>query len=220
MKIKDVDSLTEQQIDELKRAYGKLFKVTVCGTKYLCRLMYRSDIEAIAKVAEKNIDVSNLEVDEKVVSLCVLGPTPPIEEGGWAAMPAGIIPTLSSAIRRKSGFVVYDEDAPAEEKLYEDEEVITPTPEELEVLQMATGYKLHGIRFEDAYFVVRPITRIEFKEMMNYSEPEQDEIVVKKACLWPANVDWDSVPAGYINSIVQYVMSYSGFAGPIDVEDI
>jgi len=225
MQIKDVNALTKEQIEELKARHGKLFKTTVCDVTYLCRLLYGPDWDIINKMRADNPRITLSEIDEKIVNLCLLGPLPTIDDGGWATRPAGVLPSLSTMIRAKSGFIVDEYDGGANivtEDLDEDMEMVKPSDAEKAALKATCNYGMKGVGIGTEYFVVRPIARNEFKQILASAESQtdQDQKVAERAVLWPKKVDWDKKPAGYCDTLYQVVMAISGFSGPSLVEDL
>lgn len=215
--------MTGEEIEELKARYGRLFKIDVCGTTYLCRLLYKQDWDAVTKMRADNPRLTMAEFDEKIVGACVLGPLPAPEEGGWATRPAGVTPTLSQVIRAKSGFIVPEAEEYSTintEDVGDQEEAARPSEEEIAALQAMSQYPLKGISFGSDYFVVRGVARLEFKQIIQGDPEDQDMLTAEKAVLWPKKVDWAKKPAGYCDTISQFVMAISGFSGPTAVEDL
>lgn len=223
MQLKNIEELTKEQIDELRSKHGPIFKTTICDTTYLCRLIYKPDWDIVCKLRDDNPNgVSQSEIDEKIVNMALLGPHPTIDSGGWAGAPAGVIPTLAGLIRYKSGFYTPEigENVIVED-FDEEVEMTRPDDQTVAALKVNARFGLKGIGINKDYFVVRPITRVELKQIMQASDQfDQDRNVVEKAVLWPKGVDWDTKGAGYCDTIAQYVIAISGYSAPSVVEDL
>lgn len=222
---KSVSKLTPDQIADLKNAYGKIYKVRVCDEDYLVRRVYKQDWDAVNKLKRDNPQVSFAEIDEKIVNSALIGPIPDVESGGWSALPAGVVPTLSMFIRAKSGFVVpelADESNISVESM-DDEEKAPERPDDTTIaaLKASTSFRLKLIGIEDQLFVVRPITRVEWKQVLRAeNQTDQDVAVCSKAVLWPKSINWDDEPAGVCDTITQFVLSISGYSAPTVVEEL
>lgn len=219
----NVNEFTPEQLADLKSKNGPMFKTTLCGVTYLCKLLYSPDWNIISQLREDNPKMSYAEIDERIVSTALIAPIPSMEDGGWSAVPAGVIPSLSALIRAKSGFSVPElpESMPITEDLDNDVEMEKPDEKTLAALKANARYGLKGIAINNDYYVVRPITRVEFKQVMQTKDQsEQDRGIVEKVVMWPKGVNWDEKGAGYCDTIAQYVLAVSGYAGPSAVEDI
>lgn len=220
-----VSDLTPEQIDALKKEYGRLFKTTVADTQYIIRPMYKSDWDIIAMMLKDNPNLAMPELDDKIVEMCLVGPKPDLSQGGWSTLPAGVIPTLSKFISVKSGFIVPDLAEVSQfqlEPLFEEEKGERPDEEAVAELKRECPFNLKLVGIDSEYFVLRPITRQEWRFIVKNStdESEQDTKVVEKAVMWPKGINWATKPAGYVDTLSQICMNISGYAGPSTVEEL
>jgi hypothetical protein len=225
MQFASVSDLTKEQIAGLKKSFGRIYKVRVCDEDYLVRRLYKPDWDAVNKLKRDNPQVSFADIDEKVVNTALIGPLPDIANGGWAALPAGVVPTLSMFIRAKSGFVVpelSEESNITVEPLDEEEtEPARPDAATIAALKASTTFKLKLLGIEDQMFVVRPVTRVEWKQVLKTeNQTDQDMAVCAKSVMWPKSVNWDDQPAGFCDTITQFVLSISGYSAPSAVEEL
>jgi hypothetical protein len=222
MQLKDANALTPKEIAELKKDFGRIFKTTVCDRAYICRLLYKPDWDGITKMRQDNPKMTLNEIDEKIVNTCLIGPLPLIEDGGWSAEPAGVIPTLSMMVRAKSGFVVPDADVSMidVEDIGEKEELKKPTESDMFVIKTSSKFQVKGVTIGNDYLVVRPLARVELRQVIQQPQTEQDVATADKAVVWPKGVNWEEKPAGYCETLTEVVMAISGFSGPSAVEDL
>jgi hypothetical protein len=224
IEFKDAMTLTADELKELGELHGKLHRTEICGTGYLFRRVYGDDWVVLENFRESNPNASKEALDEKLVDLCLIGPKPDLLSGGWSNTEAGVLPTIAMLIRAKSGFVVPEF---ADQQLIDSEdldpvpEVAKPTPEVLEKLKAESKFRLKGIRLEDLYVVVRPLTRLEWKNIQKFAGDDADKTLCEKAVVWPEKLNWDyDYPVGYTDTISQAVLNMSGFARPQVIEDI
>lgn len=223
-----MDFLTQEQIDTLKKEYGKLYKVPICGTDYIIRPVYKADWEIVTKLAADNPSVGMPELDEKLVDIALIGPKPDVTKGGWAIVPAGVIPTLSKWIQAKSGFLVPDlagQQEISSEPIGGDAVSIygKPSDEDVATAKTQSSLKLNLVRIDDDYYIIRPLLRQEWRAIMK-SAPEdsgeRDYLIAQRSVVWPKKVNWDETPAGYCSSITGAVMNISGYSGVTSVEEL
>jgi hypothetical protein len=217
-------NLTEAELKELSGLHGKLHRTELCGTGYLFRRVYGDDWKKLEDFRELNPTVTKDVLDEKLVDICLVGPKPDIMSGGWSNVEAGVLPTLAMLIRAKSGFIVADfadQQLIDSEDLSPVEDIVKPTEDELAQLRSNNKFKLKGVRLEDLYVVLRPLTRIEWKMIQKQASDDADKVLCEKAVLWPENIKWDyDYPVGYTDTLSQAILNISGFKVPEAVEDI
>lgn len=220
----DAFALTADELKTLGELHGKLHRAEICGVGYLFRRLYTPDWQRLEEFRNANPNIKKEALDEKLVDVALIGPKPDIASGGWSNTEAGILPTLAMLIKAKSGFVVQDfadQQLFDVEEMYEAEEPTRPDAATIEKLKATNKFKIKGVRIEDLYVVVRPLTRIEWKNIQKADPENADKVLCEKTVLWPENIDWDTdYPVGYADTLSQTVLNLSGFTRPQNIEDL
>lgn len=225
IELNSADELTEEQIAQLKEDYGRIYKVCVAGVDYVIRPMFKVDWDIVMLMLKDNPNMGTPDMDDKIVDRCLICPRPDVATGGWSTIPAGVPSTLSKMISVKSGFIVPELSDASDfsvEPLFEESVYEKPDEEEVKKLKKLCPFDLKLVGIGGEWFVVRPITRAEWRYITKNAtdEGEQDIKVVQKTVLWPKGIDWNDKPAGYCDTLAQLTMNISGYAGPSTVEEL
>jgi len=210
---------SQENIDQLKAEYGNIYQIEVADIPFIIRPLYPEDWASIVQLLTDNPKLTQSDFDDKIVEAGLIGPLPDLSKGGWAALPAGISPTLSMHIRAKSGFMVPELADIATITAKPLGSVIQkpgPSQEELDKLKPTCPFTLHQLEIENYTFIVRPITRQEWRVAAAKAINEGDEeaknlAVASRVVLWPKKVSWDKEVAGLCETITQYVLTISGY---------
>jgi hypothetical protein len=218
---KTPEAPTQEQINEWKQLYKRVFRKELCGRSYYFRPLYRSDWLEILNFVRENPDARGVEFDEKVVERGILFPEMAPTE--WATLEAGVIPTLSMYIRDKSGFIVEglsDTTFISAVPIADEPPGDPPTEEEkAELKSRYSVYPLRLIHLGNKYWVIRPITRLEWRQLQaeTLSESDIDLLVCQRCVVWASgghtgkNLNWDMLPVGYATTLSAKVLELSGF---------
>lgn len=220
--------LTPEYIEQLKEQHGKIYKVKAADIDFVIRPLYKDDQQVLNDLVKTNANLTQADFDDKVVDLALVGPRADHSKGGWAALPAGIVPTLSTFIQAKSGYIV--QDAPDSlgikvENLGKTVVFTRPTQEEIDELKAVCPFQLRLVTIEGEYFIIRPVTRQEFRMAMNKSQESgdalsRDEEISKKVVMWPKKLDWSGKPVGYPETLTNFALGISGYSLDAEVEEL
>ena len=105
--------LTQEFIDEAKKKYGKVLKVTVGGDQYVYRTINRREFREIQKSITPQMtpqgpvvsQEQSAMLEDKVTELCTIWP----KDIKADALPAGVPTILATYISNSSGFIVDEE---------------------------------------------------------------------------------------------------------------
>ena len=111
--VEEVKVPTQEWLDAQKKKYGRMFKVVISGKTYIYRYMTRSEFKEIQKSIEPEMTPTGpivtqaqaLELEDKVVSLCLLWP----EDFNVDSVEAGVSSQIAAFVSNSSGFVVDEE---------------------------------------------------------------------------------------------------------------
>ena len=208
--------LTQEQIAQIKQEWeststAPIYKVSLLDNDYIFTAAERKVIFEVEDMMGKNPNIRQIQIDEFMVQKTLIYPKwTPTE---YSALPAGVIPTLAMHIRDKSGFYVPDFSDPSmlyAESITEETPIAIPSNEEIAELKEKYKWNLYGVRCVDGYFVFRPVSRLEWRNINDKSEdPEID--ICKTCVIWPKKQDWDKTLAGTTRNILNAVMEKSGF---------
>lgn len=220
--------LTQEDIDQLKATFGKVYKVKAADIDFVIRPLYKDDQVVLNDLVKTNENLTQADFDDKVVDLGLVGPRPDYSKGGWVALPAGIVPTLSTFIQAKSGYIV--QDAPDAlsvkiEKIGKQDVFSKPSQEDIDKIKQSCPFQLRLISIEGEYYVIRPVTRQEFRSAMAKSQESadvlsRDEEIAKKVTMWPKNTDWDKKPVGFPETIANFALGISGYNLDAEAEEL
>lgn len=220
--------MKQEEIEQLKAQWGRIYKVNVCDADYIIRPLYKADWDRITQMAKDNPSIELVDIDDKIVDIALLDPRPDIQTGGWATFPAGVISTLAKHISAKSGFIgpeLAGWQSLFTEPIHVEKEAVKPTDDEVAELKARVAKKMTLVGIDTDYFVVRPITRQEWRHVMRQvasdtTQAEQDALIAEKVTVWPKKIDWDELPAGYATTLAQSAMEISGYTGATSVEEL
>jgi hypothetical protein len=214
--LKDVE-LTEDRIAELKGIFGKLYKVPIEEYEFVIRPIYPEEWNVIRKIIDANPGMAMEELNEKITNIGLVGPVPDAAMGAWTTLPAGLPTTLAMWIRAKSGFMVPELDSamPIITPIGGITKPTKPEDKEIEDIKSKCPFAIKQLAFEDDIFVIRPITRQEWRTIVQDAQAGdatiRDEGVCKRCVLWPKAINWDKKPAGYCETVANYILSISGY---------
>jgi hypothetical protein len=222
----DAFELTDELKTQLKEQYGRLYEVPVAGMKFVIHPLMRNEWEVITDMYQSNDKITQTQIDDKVTDLGLVGPRADGSKGGWAALPAGITQTLSLFIRAKSGFYIADLPGGSDinvEQLTPSVKMPMPSDEEIERIKKACPFVPRLITIGGDNYVVRPVTRAEWKAITEATVNDPDARTLettKRVVQWPKNVDWDTRLAGCAETIAEYALSISGYGAPEQVKEL
>lgn len=153
------------------------------------------------------------EIHEAVFDQCVLWPKLTIEER--YNLPVGVIPSVSKVIQERSGFLDVDiADRILAPEIYTT--LIQPFPfwdkpseEEIDELKKSTKFPLFQVQVESCFFVLRPMTRTDIK--ISTQAIDDRLALTRQVTLWPEQIDWDIIPAGWIEALGRAAADLSGW---------
>lgn len=223
--------ISEAEIKELKAAYpgqGALLKYTFPNGKddVVFRPISTDSYERLttwisnSRAERKAVPIK--DVHEKIFDDCVLWPRLTIEEK--TLLPVGVVPTVVKVIQERSGFLDVDI---MERYLGPDvhSTILRPFPfwgdvpeEALKKLKDETPFPLYKTRVESCVFVIRPMTRTDVRVA---EQAGDDQLaLVKCVTMWPEEVPWDAIPAGWIEALGRAANQISGWEISPDVEEL
>jgi hypothetical protein len=211
----------EQTIKELKLSNPgvPLLKWAWAGTgdemifKVVDRETYHFILELLENCKKNRITTFVDEINQALFDRCVLWPKLTIEEK--FGLPIGVIPSCTKVIQEKSGFLDVDINdrilAPSTRT-----QMIQPyhywgdiTDEQITELRKTTSFPLFKIIVETCVFVVRPMTRTDVQVS---AQAIDDQLAITKAVtMWPDEVPWADLPAGWIQTLHSCVSDISGW---------
>lgn len=222
--------ISDKERDELKLLYpaGGIYKFVFPNQKDEIVFTAISQVTANKIAVLKEDAIVNkrpLPVDDinrKIFDECVLWPQLTLVEK--ETLPIGIIPSVSKIIQEKSGFLNYDIHGRVLAPDYSTS-MIRPLPswgdiseDELKTLQDSTKFSLFRAKIEHMVFIIRPMTRTDIRVSLQSND---DQIaLVKSVTLWPENVPWDELPAGWVEALGRVATEISGWEPNVNVEEI
>jgi hypothetical protein len=223
-------NITKEEQDQIKGLFKKdlLFKWTSPNKKddvifkiITLDLMKKvGDIVSSADKEDKGLPIQ--EINEKIFDTCVVWPTFTLEEK--LALPVGTIPSIVKVIQEKSGFVDVDV---FQRVLGPDQYSVMigdyqywadPVDEEIAALKDKTKFQLYKVRIGRFLFIIRPMTRTDLQ--VASTGTDESLTLVKSVSVWPEKIDWELLPAGYIEKLAEVANSISGWDSSATVEAI
>lgn len=219
--------LSDEAISELKTKFGKIYLVPVGDFEFVVRTLSKGEWETVMSTVQSNPNMTIDDVNEKIVTYGLICPQPDAQKGGWTGLPAGLVPTLSSWIQAKSGFIVPELDIPQPRASTIGDVIIPvrPSTEDIDKLKAGTPFPIKEVIFEEESFVIRPITRQEWKVAAKRAtdsgdDMERDEEVCNRCVLWPKKIDWNAKPAGYCPTLSNMILTASGYNSTAKVQEL
>ncbi len=239
-----VDPPTPEEEEALKEAYGNrpLYKAVIAKRNHfvytiLTKNMEESIREAQFKAATR-LDPQRLDAmyRERVLQGCVVWPRD-FTITKLQQMPAGVEYSLFNRIMAASG--MSDQDT-LDVTLTKMIETPGPTEEDLAKLQedprlqrlglvhrtiLATETDERGIPVSRPVFhvIYTAIERLTFAKIQAGATMETDvnDEYLKVGVVWPADVNWDAMPAGWAQVVANGILELSGFAvGTVEDEEL
>lgn len=207
----------------------KIYKFTYEDDVFVFRPLYRSDWNKIqAYMRDNQSTLTQDAIDEKVCRTAVIFPDVSLHPTQWEIQRAGYQSALASYVLAKSGFLNPDLDQSDMLRVEALGEVVRgrkPTPEERDALKEKYADWNGALRLlmvGEEYYVVRPLTRGEWKSIQNGDEPDLDLATAERATIWsqsaPERPVFDNALAGSVRAISEVVMQISGFNIQAQVE--
>ena len=221
-------TVTDESIVAAKAALARmgypddLYKVTIAKDTYLIRpLIIRDWIEVKSFIQSDSPNLYNDAFLERVCQKAVIVPDIAGNPILWGLQKAGVQMTLARHILARSGFL----DQEMDQSDYMDIEFITadsphraPTPEETEQVKAANpGVPLSRVLVCNRHFIIKPITRIQWKTVRANAKTEADaEMKISEVgCVWsedyPQTPNFDEALAGIPTVLSSIICNQSGF---------
>lgn len=226
--------LTPEIVEELKRLLEasnlepKIYKFVNDGDTIVFRpLMFFDYQEIQAYVKTNGENVSQDDVDRKICEKALMWPGELANPMFWEVQRAGLQSTLAKQVLARSGFIVNDIDQSG----YMSVEPLVTTavgtkPDEAMVKALKDKYNwaLHLVLCEDEYYVVRPISRAEWRALTAAETADLDLMTAERITVWskdfPNPCNFSERPAGVARTISEVSMGLSGFNNRSSVEEL
>jgi hypothetical protein len=226
--------LTPEIIDEIKEELVKagfeprLFSFKNDGDTFVFRPLYFFDyaeIQAFVKANEGNIKQD--DIDRKICEKSIVWPQEVMHPAMWEVQKAGLQSTLAKNVLARSGFIVDEIDQSAYmsvEPLVVVEHGPKPTDEVVQELKAKLNWPLYLVGVDNEWFVVRPISRAEWKALTSAENVDLDLMTAERVCVWsqdyPTPCDFSKRVAGTARTIAEVSMQFSGFNSRSTVEEL
>jgi hypothetical protein len=193
------------------------------------RPLYKPDWEEVQDFVDSNTGgVRQDLVDELICQKAICWPGDILEPQKWAVQKAGLQVSLAKMIVARSGF--FDEDLDQSsylrvEPLVAASPAVQPDPALVAELKSNYPWPLKGVTIEGEYYVVRPLTRDEWKALPKQdSGQDADLTACMVATLWssdyPKKPDFNNRLAGTNRVLAEVIMAASGFMVQPSVEEL
>ena len=219
--------LTPELIQAQKKALEqqgippKIYKFSFDGDTFVFRPLYRSDWNRIqAFIRDNQNTISQDAIDQKICEYGIVFPDIVGNPVLWEVQRAGFQSNLAKQILGKSGFFDPDLD---QSDLLKVEPLGTsergPKPAEEVVTELKTKYNwnLRLVLVGDEYYVIRPLSRGEWKKIQQEDEADLDLLSAERATVWskdyPQKPSFEDKLAGTVRSVAEVIMQASGFTG-------
>lgn len=154
-----------------------------------------------------------VEVYETIFDECVVWPklTPDEKEG----LTGGLIHSVARQIELSSGFVDFDIFGNIRGKssvvvnLSNAQHWDRPSDDEIGELIEKSIFPLAKVRIENYNFICKPLTRGEVLKAQAAEDMSLE--YCKYSVIWPEKVDWNTLPAGYIEDLYDNIRGLSGY---------
>ena len=94
--------MEQEEIDELKKKYGKVFKLNISDKDWYYRAMARDEFKIYsAKNAENADNITQLDLEDMIFETCNLNG---IQQEDIQNLPAGVVALVADAIMKATGF--------------------------------------------------------------------------------------------------------------------
>ena len=139
-------------------------------------------------------------------------------------MPIGVIPSVSKIIQERSGFL----DVDIADRILAPEIYTTliqpfptwpePTKEQIDEIKAHYKFPLFKVRVESCTFILRPMTRTDVRVA---GQSMDDRLALTKSVsMWPENVDWENIPAGWVEALGRAASDLSGWDSEAIVSEV
>lgn len=215
---------SKEVLEELKQTYGDcpLFLYPTPDKRHdfvfraISHQLHMRIRKMESEAKEKGLELPKTEVDSLIFDECVVWPVLTPEE--MDAIPVGLMSNIPKAIQEKSGFTEIDIRGNILGPNISVIPVTSPktwpdyTAEELKEVKDSTPFMLVRLRLDGWIFLVRPMTRSDM--MVAQTSVDNTLSVAKCVTMWPKEVEWETIPAGYIDQIGNVALSISGWDTP------
>lgn len=107
----EVKEPTQEQIDELKKKYSKIYRVVLSGVVYIYRFLKRSEFKEIQKSVTPEMTPAgpvlsqeqSMDIEDKVAKKCVVWPENFVDLVEKGEQPAAVTAVLAAYITDASG---------------------------------------------------------------------------------------------------------------------
>jgi len=225
--------LTPEIIEALKAALlqaelpDEIYKFTEGDDVFVFRPLLRKDyLEILGFSQTSQGNVTNEMYYQKVCEKCLLWPDIAYDAVQWDVQRAGIQESLARFILAKSGFLSPEADPDFYlEPLSESRQDARPDPAFLKTLEEQSDFPLHLAGHGHRWYVVRPLKRIEWSQLVqkNGDEEALKVALVERAIVWSSTPgkekpDFAQELAGTVDALSQVVQLTSGFLSQAHVE--
>lgn len=202
--------LTEELISKLKADNPgvPLFKKQLYGQDYVFTYLTREDTRRLREWTERNPNVKVTDYDDHVVQIALKFPE--IDPVNEATLAGGVYETLSGLIQKKSLLLPGEVSVEAEAVTTDDRETQLSS-EEIAKVTKGLGHPASLVRVAGRQFVIRPITRLEWKQLQAAQVDDIEVALCKRCTLLPANFDWDKELGGLASVVSAQIMRISAF---------
>lgn len=229
--------LTPEIVEELKGLlveHGldpRIYKYVNDGDTIVFRpLMFfdYTDIQGWVKSNETNGGtIGQDEIDRKICEKGLVWPGDFANPMIWDVQKAGLQSTLSKQILARSGFIVNEID---QSEYMSVEPLVTlpvsPKPDDDTIAELKKKYNwsLHLVLCEGEYYVVRPLSRQEWRALTSAETADLDLLTAERVTVWckdyPSPCNFGDRVAGVARTIAEISMGLSGFNNRVVVEEL
>jgi hypothetical protein len=224
--------ITEAELKQLKEFYG--------GNTVLCkkpldkgaddvvfRILTQQDIQALREIVKQSTEeqkpLSVEDVNLFIFKSCVVWPA--LADEDIDNLRVGIVPSIVKSIQEKSGYsditILGQAIGPDLQSVMVREFPYWKdiTPEELEKIKKKyPNFEFQKIRVGKFFFIIRPMTRTDIR-IANQAD-DRALTMARAVAIWPENIPWDAIGAGYIESIGEAANAIAGWDHEAEVEEI
>lgn len=208
--------------------FKKPFQTPRGKDEFLCRCidmglqeLVQDRLQAVEAQGKGGIPVE--EANQMIFDYCVIWPQ--LDEEELDGLPYGMVPALVKVIQERSGYVDITITGQA---LGPDvtSVMIQSFPhwgdiskDEVTALKADSRFPLYKITIDRKYiFVIRPLTRTD----MIVAQAANDRHIsyAKSVTMWPAKIDFSTIPAGILDTLGQAANGVSGWDSSPEIEEI
>ncbi len=207
---------------------AQIYKFVADGDTFVFRPLYRPDWNQIqAFVQDSQGNVRQDDLDRRICEKALLWPEETLHPAVWETQKAGYQGSLAKMVLARSGFFDPEIDQSSYLRV---EPLVTvprgekPAPEVVETLKAKYNWSLKLVQIDSEYYVVRPLSRGEWKLITSGDDPDVDLAAAERATVWsreyPSKPSFDGKVAGTCRSLSEVIMMLSGFVSQPTVEEL